>query len=70
MYIMAMNQQKNNEILTAIRKKMSQIQNDRLNLQKVHQIARLVSPDDRLTKYTIPWMIKWLKTGELMEKMK
>jgi len=67
---MAMNQQKNNKILTAIRTKMSQIQNDRLNLQKVHQIARLVSPDDRLTKYAIPWMVKWLKTGELMEKLK
>lgn len=65
-----MNQQKNNKILTKIRKKMSQIQNDRLNLQKVHQIARIVSPDDRLTKYTIPGMIKWLKTMELMEKMK
>ena len=45
---------KNNKILTKIRKKISQIQNDRLNLQKVHQIARIVSPDDRLTKYTIP----------------
>lgn len=67
---MTVNQQKNNKILTAIRKKMSPIQNDRLNLQKVHQIARLVSPDDKLTKYTIPWMIKWLKTVELMEKMK
>lgn len=61
---------KNNKILTKIRKKISQIQNDRLNLQKVHQIARIVSPDDRLTKYTIPGMIKWLKTMELMEKMK
>jgi len=49
---------------------MSQIQNDRLNLQKIHQITRIVSPDDRLTKYTIPGMIKWLKTMELMEKMK
>jgi hypothetical protein len=67
---MALNQQKNNKIFTKIRKKMSQMQNDRLNLQKVHQIARIVSPDDRLTKYTIPGMIKWLKTRELMEKMK
>jgi hypothetical protein len=67
---MALNQQKNNKIFTKIRKKMSQMQNDRLNLQKVHQIARIVSPDDRLTKYTIPGMIKWLKTMELMEKMK
>ena len=67
---MALNQQKNNKIFTKIRKKMSQIQNDRLNLQKVHQIARIVSPDDRLTKYTIPGMIKCLKTMELMEKMK
>ena len=67
---MALNQQKNNKIFTKIRKKMSQMQNDRLNLQKVHQIARVVSPDDRLTKYTIPGMIKWLKTMELMEKMK
>lgn len=67
---MAMNQQKNNKILTVIRKEMSQIQNDRLNLQEVHQIARMVSPDDRLTRYTIPWMVKWLKTTELVEKMK
>ena len=67
---MTVNQQKNNKIFTTLRKKMSQIQNDRLNLQKVHQIARMVSPDERLTRYTIPWMIKWLKTTELMEKMK
>jgi hypothetical protein len=63
---MALNQQKNNKIFTKIRKKMSQMQNDRLNLQKVHQIARIVSPDDRLTKYTVPGMIKWLKTMDLM----
>lgn len=67
---MAINQQKSNKIFTPIRMKMDQIQNDRLNLQKVHQIARMVSPDDGLTRYTIPWMIKWLKTMELMEKMK
>ena len=67
---MATNQQKNNKILTTIRKKTRQIQNDRLNLQKVHQIARIVSPDDRLTRYAIPGMIKWLKTMELMEKIK
>jgi len=67
---MTLNQQKNDKILTAIRKKMNLKQNDRLNLQKVHQIARLVSPDDRLTKYTIPWMVKWLRTVELMDKMK
>ena len=67
---MTVKRQNNTKIFTAIRKKMNLIQNDRLNLQKVHQIARIVSPDDRLTKYTIPGMIKWLKTMELMEKMK
>ena len=70
MYYNGTEPKKNNKIFTKIRKKMSQMQNDRLNLQKVHQIARIVSPDDRLTKYTIPGMIKWLKTMELMEKMK
>lgn len=65
-----MKQQNNNKIFTAIRTRMNLIRNDRLNLQKVHQIARLVSPDDRLTKSTIPWMVKWLKTVELLEKMK
>ena len=67
---MTMKQQNNNKIFTAIRTRMNLIRNDRLNLQKVHQIARLVSPDDRLTKSTIPWMVKWLKTVELLEKMK
>ena len=67
---MTVKRQNNNKIFTAIRKKMNLIQNDRLNLQKIHQIARLVSPDDRLTKSDIPWMVKWLKTVELLEKMK
>ncbi|NOJ31837.1 MAG: hypothetical protein DA329_06845 [Candidatus Nitrosocosmicus sp.] len=67
---MTMKQQNNNKIFTAITTRMNLIRNDRLNLQKVHQIARLVSPDDRLTKSTIPWMVKWLKTVELLEKMK
>ena len=49
---------------------MSLLQKDRLNFQKMHQIARIVDPDDRITMYTIPWIIKWLKTIELMEKMK
>lgn len=65
-----MKQQNNNKIFTAITTRMNLIRNDRLNLQKLHQIARLVSPDDRLTKSTIPWMVKWLKTVELLEKMK
>lgn len=65
-----MKQQKNDKILTGLRNKMKLIQNDRLNLQKVHQIARLVSPDDTLTKSGIPWILKWLKTAELLEKMK
>jgi len=51
-------------------KKMSLIQKDRLNIQKIHQIARIVEPDDRATRYTIPWIIKWLKTMESVEKMK
>ena len=52
------------------RKKMSQIHKDRVNFQKLHQIARIVDPDGRVTTYTIPWIIKWLKTKELIEKMK
>ena len=67
---MTMKQQNNNKIFTAITTRMNLIRNDRLNLQKVHQIARMVSPEDRLTRYTIPWMVKWLKTTELVEKMK
>jgi hypothetical protein len=51
-------------------KKMSIIQKDRLNFQKIHQIARIVDPGDRVTRYSIPWIIKWLKTIEIMEKMK
>ena len=51
-------------------KKMSLIQKDRLNIQKIHQIARIVDPDDRATRYTIPWIIRWLKTMESVEKMK
>ena len=39
---MTVKRQNNNKIFTAIRKKMNLIQNDRLNLQKIHQIARLV----------------------------
>ena len=52
------------------RKKMSHLQKDRLNFQKIHQIARIVDHDNRITKYTIPWIIRWLKTMELMEMMK
>ena len=51
-------------------KKMSLIQKDRLNIQKIHQIARIVDPDDRATRYTLPWIIRWLKTMESVEKMK
>ncbi|MDF0681554.1 MAG: hypothetical protein P0116_11385 [Candidatus Nitrosocosmicus sp.] len=51
-------------------KKLILLQKDRLNFQKIHQIARVVNPQDRATRYTIPWIIKWLKTLELMEKMK
>ncbi len=49
---------------------MSLIHKDRVNFQKLHQIARIVNPDGRVTTYTIPWIIKWLKTRELIEKMK
>jgi hypothetical protein len=52
------------------RKKLILLQKDRLNFQKIHQIARIVNPQDRATRYTIPWIIKLLKTLELMEKMK
>ena len=46
------------------------MQKDRINFQKIHQIARIVNPHDRATKSAIPWIIKWLKTLESMEKMK
>jgi hypothetical protein len=49
---------------------MSPVHKDRVNFQKLHQIARIVNPDGRVTTYTIPWIIKWLKMMELMEKMK
>ncbi len=52
------------------RKKTSPRQKDKLNFQKMHQIARIVDHNDRVTKYTIPWIIKWLETMEAMEKMK
>ena len=52
------------------RKKMSHLQKDRLNFQKIHQIARIVDHDNRITRYTTPWIISWLKTMELMEMMK
>jgi hypothetical protein len=65
-----MDEQKNDKSFPTIEKETNVMQNDRLNLQKVHQIARLISPEDRLTKYAIPGMVKWLKTAELMEKMK
>ena len=49
---------------------MNLLQKDRISFQKMHQIARIVNPNDRVTRYTIPWIIKWLKTTELMAKMK
>ena len=52
------------------RKKMSLLQKDRVSFQKMHQIARIVDHNDRVTRYAIPLIIKWLKTMELMEKMK
>jgi hypothetical protein len=68
---MIFSQKNNNEILqNERRKKMRLIQKDRFNFQKIHQIARIVNPDDRVTRHTIPWIIKWLKTIESMEKMK
>jgi hypothetical protein len=53
-----MDEQKNDKSFSTIEKKTNVMQNDRLNLQKVHQIARLISPEDRLTKYAIPGMVK------------
>lgn len=52
------------------RKKTGPRQKDKLNFQKMHQIARIVDHNDRVTKYIIPWIIKWLETMEAMEKMK
>jgi hypothetical protein len=69
-YIVELSQQNIKEMHHNERKKMSPIQKDRLNFQKIHQIARTVDPGDRVTKYSIPWIIKWLKTVELIEKMK
>ena len=68
--IVPLSQQNKKEIRHNKRKRMSLIQKDRLNIQKIHQIARIVDPDDRATRYTIPWIIKWLKTMESVEKMK
>ncbi len=68
--IVPLSHQNNKEIHHNKIKKMSLVQKDRLNIQKIHQIARIVDPDDRATRYTIPWIIKWLKTMESVEKMK
>lgn len=68
--IVSLSQSNNKKLYHTKRKKKSLIQKDRVNFQKFHQIARMVNPNDRATKYTIPWIIKWLKTMELMEKMK
>jgi hypothetical protein len=46
------------------------MQIDIVNFQKFHQIARMVNPDDQVTKYAIPWIIKWLKMTEWTEKMR
>ena len=62
--------QLNNKKDVLIRKKKSQLQIDIVNFQKFHQIARLVNPDDIVTKYNIPWIIKWLKTVEWTERMR
>ena len=53
-----------------MKEKMSLLQKDSINFQKMHQIARIVDHNDRATINTFPWIIKWLKTLELMEKMK
>jgi regulatory protein YycH of two-component signal transduction system YycFG len=67
--IVPISQQNNKKMHHNERKKMSLLQKDRLNFQKIHQIARLVDHNDRVTMYTIPWIIKWLKMMELMETM-
>jgi regulatory protein YycH of two-component signal transduction system YycFG len=67
--IVPISHQNNKKMHHNERKKMSLLQKDRLNFQKIHQIARLVDHNDRVTMYTIPWIIKWLKMMELMETM-
>ena len=68
--IVPISQQNNKKMHHNERKKMSLLQKDRLNFQKIHQIARIVDHNDRVTMYTIPWIIKWLKMMELRENMK
>ena len=68
--IVPISQQNSKKMHQNERKKMSHLQKDRLNFQKIHQIARIVDHDNRITRYTIPWIISWLKTMELMEMMK
>ena len=68
--IVPVSQQNSKKMHQNERKKMSHLQKDRLNFQKIHQIARIVDHDNRITRYTIPWIISWLKTMELMEMMK
>lgn len=67
---MSSNQPNNKKIHHIIGNKKSQLQTDIVNFQKIHQIARLVNPDDRVTKYTIPHIIKWLRTMGWMGKMR
>ena len=67
--IVSISEQNNKKMHHNERKKMSLLQKDRLNFQKIHQIARLEDHNGRVTMYTIPWIIKWLKMMELMETM-
>lgn len=61
MGIVSSSQPNDKKIYHIIRKKKTQMQIDIVNFQKFHQIARLVKPDDRVTKHTIPFIIKWLR---------
>jgi hypothetical protein len=51
------------------RKEKSLAQKDRINFQKLHQIAKLISPDTMDTKYAIPGIIRWLRIIESMERI-
>jgi len=64
------NQPYGKKIFHVIRRKKNQMQIDILNFQKFHQIARSVEHDDTVTRYAIPYIIKWLRELDSIDKMR
>jgi hypothetical protein len=54
--------QNNSKELLKFNSANSLTKKERINLQKIHQIARLVYPDSTVSRSMIPRIIYWLKT--------